>query len=239
MAEKRDYYTVLGIAKTATADEIKTACKKKVMLNHPDRIKANKNLDDRQRAEAEEVYKLAIEAEKVLLDPVKRQAYDTGGHAALEKSANVQAGTVTDVPVAKRTFSTEDTFDFFDRKKEQRLKEGKDKPADEKDDGLSPEERRQKIREERRKKNNESMPAANTAEKTADTGLSGDFNDISNGVKEAAEKLQQMTAGANGNEVSIPMESLVEFQASLKKLMTEVDKAIAQKQKNPGSKPGL
>ena len=75
MAEKRDYYEVLGVGKTATADEIKKAYRKKAVQYHPD-----KNPGDKA---AEEKYKEAAEAYEVLSDPQKRQRYDQFGHAGM------------------------------------------------------------------------------------------------------------------------------------------------------------
>ena len=72
--EKRDYYEVLGVNKTATADEIKKAYRKKAIQYHPD-----KNPGDK---EAEEKFKEAAEAYDVLSDEQKRQRYDQFGHAA-------------------------------------------------------------------------------------------------------------------------------------------------------------
>ena len=63
--EKRDYYEVLGVSKTATADEIKKAYRKLAVKYHPD-----KNPGDK---EAEEKFKEAAEAYDVLSDPQKRQ----------------------------------------------------------------------------------------------------------------------------------------------------------------------
>ena len=74
MAEKRDYYEVLGVAKTATADEIKSAYRKLAMKYHPDRNPGDKA--------AEEKFKEAAEAYDVLHDPDKRQRYDQFGHQA-------------------------------------------------------------------------------------------------------------------------------------------------------------
>lgn len=73
MAEKRDYYDVLGVAKNATADEIKKAYRKKAIQYHPD-----KNPGDK---EAEEKFKEAAEAYDVLSDADKRAKYDQFGHA--------------------------------------------------------------------------------------------------------------------------------------------------------------
>ena len=71
---KRDYYEVLGIAKGATADEIKKAYRKEALKFHPDRNQGNK--------EAEEKFKLAAEAYEILGDEQKRAKYDRYGHAA-------------------------------------------------------------------------------------------------------------------------------------------------------------
>lgn len=72
MAEKRDYYEVLGVSKNATADEIKKAYRKMAIKYHPD-----KNPGDK---EAEEKFKEAAEAYDVLSDAEKRQRYDQFGH---------------------------------------------------------------------------------------------------------------------------------------------------------------
>ena len=72
MAEKRDYYEVLGVKKDATADEIKKAYRKMAIKYHPD-----KNPGDK---EAEEKFKEAAEAYDVLSDSEKRAKYDRFGH---------------------------------------------------------------------------------------------------------------------------------------------------------------
>ena len=79
MAEKRDYYEVLGVAKTATADEIKKAYRKKAIQYHPD-----KNPGDK---EAEEKFKEAAEAYEVLSNEDKRARYDQFGHAGVSGAA--------------------------------------------------------------------------------------------------------------------------------------------------------
>lgn len=77
--EKRDYYEVLGVEKTATADEIKKAYRKKALQYHPD-----KNPGDK---EAEEKFKEAAEAYDVLSNPDKRARYDQFGHAGMSGAA--------------------------------------------------------------------------------------------------------------------------------------------------------
>jgi molecular chaperone DnaJ len=74
MADKRDYYEVLGVSKSATADEIKSAYRKLAMKYHPDRNPGDKV--------AEERFKEAAEAYDVLHDAEKRQRYDQFGHDA-------------------------------------------------------------------------------------------------------------------------------------------------------------
>lgn len=74
MAEKRDYYEVLEITKTATVEEIKKAYKKKAIQYHPDKNPGN--------PEAEEKFKEAAEAYEVLSDEQKKAKYDRFGHSA-------------------------------------------------------------------------------------------------------------------------------------------------------------
>ena len=73
MENKRDYYEVLGVSKTATPDEIKKAYRKMAIKYHPD-----KNPGDK---EAEEKFKEAAEAYDVLSNEEKRQKYDQFGHS--------------------------------------------------------------------------------------------------------------------------------------------------------------
>ena len=95
MAEKRDYYEVLGVAKTATAEEIKKAYRKKAIQYHPD-----KNPGDK---EAEEKFKEAAEAYEVLSDPQKRQRYDQFGFAGMSGAGGFSGGD----------FSMQDIFAQF------------------------------------------------------------------------------------------------------------------------------
>lgn len=80
MADKRDYYEVLGVDKGASQDEIKKAYRKLAKKYHPDL-----NPDDKEGAEAK--FKEASEAYDVLGDAQKRQQYDQFGHAAFDQAA--------------------------------------------------------------------------------------------------------------------------------------------------------
>ena len=73
---KRDYYEVLGVDKSASADEIKKAYRKLAIQYHPDKNPGNK--------EAEEKFKEAAEAYSVLSDADKKARYDQFGHAGVE-----------------------------------------------------------------------------------------------------------------------------------------------------------
>jgi molecular chaperone DnaJ len=75
LSTKRDYYEILGVGKSATDQEMKSAYRKLAMQHHPDRNPGSKEAEDR--------FKEAAEAYAVLTDPQKRAAYDRYGHAGL------------------------------------------------------------------------------------------------------------------------------------------------------------
>lgn len=120
---ERDFYDVLGVARTATADEIKKAYRKKALQYHPDR-----NPGD---AEAEANFKEAAEAYEVLSNPDKRARYDRFGRAGLNGGAGGQGPTgFTDISDIFSAFSDifggEGRFeDVFGRRPGQRRGQGR------------------------------------------------------------------------------------------------------------------
>ena len=84
MADKKDYYEVLGVAKTASDDEIKSAYRKLAKKYHPD-------LNPGDKA-AEASFKEINEAYEVLSDKDKRAKYDQFGHAAFDPNAGFGGG---------------------------------------------------------------------------------------------------------------------------------------------------
>ena len=95
MSEKRDYYEVLGVPRSASQDDVKRAYRKKALECHPDQ--------NREDPQAEARFKEAAEAYDVLGDPEKRGRYDQFGHAAFGQGAG--SGT--------RFTNIEDIFEAF------------------------------------------------------------------------------------------------------------------------------
>ena len=84
MADKRDYYEVLGVSKDASQDDIKKAFRKLTKENHPDLHPGDKACEER--------FKEGNEAYEVLSDPDKRKKYDQFGFAAFDPNAGAGAG---------------------------------------------------------------------------------------------------------------------------------------------------
>jgi molecular chaperone DnaJ len=121
---KRDFYEVLGVNKSATAEDLKKAYRKAAMQYHPDRAKG-----EAEKASYEAKFKEINEAYDVLKDPQKKSAYDQYGHAAFEPGAGFGSGAGAggfggnpfggaggfgfDFSGASGGFASEDIFDMF------------------------------------------------------------------------------------------------------------------------------
>jgi len=86
---KRDYYEVLGVAKSASQDEIKKAYRKQALKYHPDRNPDNKDAEDK--------FKVAAEAYGVLSDSGKKNKYDQFGHASVDGAQQYSQGDFSDI----------------------------------------------------------------------------------------------------------------------------------------------
>src|SRR3954470_9558147 len=95
--KKRDYYEVLGVERSVTAEEVKRAYRKLAVQFHPD-----KNPNDPQ---AEEKFKELGEAYDVLMDADKRAAYDRFGHAAFSQGTSFRGGFHDPFDIFREVFS--------------------------------------------------------------------------------------------------------------------------------------
>lgn len=216
---KPEYYDVLGLAKGAAADEVKRVFLRLSMRYHPDRLM---NKPQEEKDAAEKKFALIVEANNVLSDPAKKAAYDSGGHAALERLANGApsssepdyANINANAPqVPRRRASAEEALDYFggllDNDKEQA-------PKPTGTSGYSREEERRKRREERDRARGD-RPNANA---------STDFADVAQKVGDAMDKLS--TSGM----AEVPLEALEKFRENLEDFTKVVDQAIAKARKD-------
>ncbi len=99
---KRDYYEVLGVAKNAASDEIKSSYRKLALKYHPDRNQGDKSSEDK--------FKEATEAYEVLSDSQKRRQYDQFGHEGL-RASGFQGFDQTNINDIFRHFSGDSFFE--------------------------------------------------------------------------------------------------------------------------------
>ncbi len=105
MANKKEYYEVLGVSRSASLDEIKKAYRKLALQHHPDRNKGNK--------ESEEKFKEATEAYEILRDDNKRKLYDQFGHSGVSGAGASGFGQGADTDFSD-IFTGTGFEDFFD-----------------------------------------------------------------------------------------------------------------------------
>jgi DnaJ-class molecular chaperone len=116
MAAKSDYYQILGVSKTASTEEIKSAYRKEALKWHPDRHSGE------SKKEAERRFKEINEAYQVLSDPQKRSSYDQFGHSAFTPGGGAEGYPFSDRPGSRAgpfsyTYTTnmgENPFEGFD-----------------------------------------------------------------------------------------------------------------------------
>lgn len=230
MSEKRDYYEVLGIERTATNAEIDKAYGKIAMKCHPDRLK---NKTEEEKVEARKLFEMAGEAKKVLLDATQRSIYDKHGHAGLQSASSGSAPTSTGYtpkPVPRRAASEEETFAFFDKFAARQASTTPNNPANA--TGTDFEARRAAAAAERARQrqarlntSGEQPSAPATTPEKADNGSV--FSRVASAVVETADKLR----GANG-QVEIPLDALEKFRENLADFLAVVDGAIQTAKSN-------
>ena len=225
---KPDHYQVLGIAKTATKAEIKTAYQRVAMKNHPDMVKNKKDMTQAQKDEAIAKFKLATEAEKVLSDDRLRAAYDGFGHKGVENALagkGASSGQSYEDAMGKVTrrgpMSEDDLMDFFGKAKDRRER---DEAKEETSDGLTSEQRREKARQERlknRSRGSDSPPETTTTTPAVTTRPTETvkptevFQVVAEKVSDTAQKLK--------NGVELPLSALEKFRDNLSDFLGEVD----------------
>lgn len=245
MSNKPDYYQILGVAKTTPIDEIKKAYDKIVMRNHPDRLRHKQDMSEADKAKANQLFKYATDAWKILSDPKLRGTYDTYGHEGLERikdgGSTPSTGYKTSIDLTPRRVPTDDEVtDFFAKRtgnsSSSSSSSSSSTPADiEADRARAREERQRRQREEReaRRRAEEGGSPYTPPSATQTPSAATDFRDVAEKVSDAADKLRQTVNGS----VSIPLEALENFRDNLRDFMNEVDKAIARAKKGPGYRP--
>lgn len=265
MSQKPDFYTILGVEKTASEADIKKAFMRITMTCHPDSA-PYKKLEGAQKAEADTKFMYGKEAQAVLLDPVKRATYDKLGHAGLDAAnngGNGQSASWTEnmAPVKKRVRTQEETFDYFDRAA---VRNG-DTPAAPKtsgsESGLSEEEMRAAARAARRRARGQDAeaesftppaaevpPPAAKAEVKTETPASKPPAAAEKPPSSGASAVFDTVAGkmteaagrlrdAAKADAELPLAALEKFRGNLQDLIGEVDTAIHNARKN-GPKGG-
>ncbi len=254
MSQKPDYYAVLGIEKTASEADIKKAFMRITMTCHPDGA-PYKKLNDAQKAEADEKFKYGKEAQTILLDPVKRTAYDKFGHAGLDSmkgsaGGQEQSASSTGTPRPVRTRSNEEVFDYFDRAAQRNGDASKQTTTATSSSDISEEDMRRAAAEARRRNRGQNVdsgtftpppapkaepkPAPVAPEKPAEkpapvsSPVSAIFDTVAGKMSDAADRLRSAAKA----DAPVPVEALEKFRDSLGDLIGEVDDAIRTARRN-------
>ena len=255
MSQKLEYYTVLGIEKGATADQIKTAYTKAAMRAHPDR---QINKSDAEKEAARLKFQEVEEAYKVLSDPSKRSTYDSYGHEGLARAAAGQsAGTgrsFTDLAgegSKPRVVTEEDAFSFFDRAKG--ASSAPTTPVDttpvDRDDAAAARRARREARigsgapsivdavtvttPRADPVGQPSKPQKPVEPPKAKTTGGFDFGAATRDTRAAQDKISQIGRGAH---IEVPLDTLERFRDNLQETLNVVDSAITRT-KRGGPRP--
>ena len=226
MSKKPDYYEVLGVAKTASVEEIKKAYRGASLKYHPDRLRGKSDAD---KKEAAEKFQLATEAHAVLTDTGKRATYDKYGHQGLENiSSTGNTGKSQSYSEAfgevktKKPVTEGDLFDFF----EKRAGDGKKTTSSSTgSDGLTNEEIRKKNADDRIK--NRALKK-NNADNNNTPSVKETFNEAADKLSDATERLK---------DANLSIEDLQRIRDKAEDLIKEVDAAIVRARKNSGPRP--
>jgi DnaJ-class molecular chaperone len=218
MAEqKRDYYQVLGVAKTASLEDIKSAFKKIAMKNHPDMLR---NKTDAEKEEASRIFQEAKEAHEVLTDSQKRATYDRLGHQGLKNDTGSSTPGYKDAvgeTTVRKPATVDDLDDFFTRRSGG-VSTG---PSTDQYTEMTADQRR----EERRRLREESRGRTSTPTTPAD-----DFRDAAEEVTETVDRI--------GKSSAVSVEDLEAIRDALRVCLQKVDAVIARNPKNnPGPRP--
>lgn len=241
MTQKLDYYKVLGLDTTASADAIKRAHQKLVMKYHPDRMISK---PEDEKAAAAKIFAEITEAANILTDADKRRVYDDYGHEGLARHANGNTPSsrpnyadIAGPPTVREKLTEGELFDFF----EKRAGRGggapsSTSPAPVSADRASAAEERRRQREARR--NGGAAPAPVSAPEAparaaAPAMPADDFNAVREGVQQVSARLAQIN---QPQSAQVPLDKLEAFRDAVRDMLTVLDAAIARAPKNGGPK---
>ena len=256
MSQKPEYYSVLGVEKSASEAEIKSAYTKAAMRNHPDRMI---NKSDAEKEAAKVKFQEIEEAYQVLSNASKRQTYDSYGHDGLARLAAGQSGgtgrsfaDLADPGIKRAPVTEEDAFNYFDRAGSNTASRT---PVGINTDGVPVDREaaaahRRAQRDARRNGTipqpasvTDTIPKGTGAEpigqpaapvkKPAQPSKGFDFKDAAGDLRGAQDKIGQLY---RGTMIEVPLDTLERFRDNLQDVINTVDAAIVRA-KSGGPKP--